>query len=328
MHPGRTENGMHRPGFGLTLAHRQWALVLAGGDGTRLQELTRLIAGMPIPKQYCRIHAGDSLLEATLQRIEPLVPTTRTLVIVNNNHLKLAREQLTVLPEENILVQPHNRDTGPGLLFALSELVRRDPNAKVAVFPSDHYVGNPAVFRTHIERMAAVVDACPERISLLGIRPEWPEPGFGYIELGATLAMGHGSTAFAVSAFSEKPSPSAAAAIVARGGLWNSFVMMFRATRVLELVAAVRPSDVEVMQRLNADGRLRSDYHLLPRWNFSADFLVQIPQHLAVVEADSTRWSDWGTREAIERTFASLNQVPPWQLQPGASPHAVIRPMA
>src|SRR5881296_2928581 len=95
---------------------RLWALVLAGGDGTRLQSLTRLIAGAPIPKQYCRIVDNRSLLEATLDRIAPLASRERTLVIVNRGHLRLARPQLATLPAANVIVQPRNLDTGPGIL--------------------------------------------------------------------------------------------------------------------------------------------------------------------------------------------------------------------
>lgn len=296
-----------------------WALVLAGGDGTRLQELTRLISGAPIPKQYCRIHNGQSLLQNTLKRIAPLVAPMRTLAVVNRSHLSFAREQLTTIPATNVLVQPDNRDTGPGLLFALLELERRDPDATVAVFPSDHYVGNPSVFRTHVQRVCEVIRQCPTRIGLLGIRPEWTEPGYGYIEPGPTLPLRCGAAAFGVAAFREKPGTESAAAIIARGGLWNSFVMVFRVARVLELISAVRPHDDAVMRQLASCGRLQSDYNNLPRWNFSADFLGHIPQHLVVVDADRTRWSDWGTREAIERTFATLKQVPPWLMSHATS---------
>src|ERR1051325_9721028 len=122
------------------------ALILAGGDGTRLQELTRWIAGTPIPKQCCRLLGGRSLLEATLRRAQSFAPRERTTVIVNENHLDVGWEQVQTLPAENILIQPRNRDTGPGLLFSLLHLARRDPHGTVAVFPSDHYVGNEAVF--------------------------------------------------------------------------------------------------------------------------------------------------------------------------------------
>ena len=82
-----------------------WALVLAGGDGKRLQEFTREIAGVPIPKQYCRLLGEQSLLEATLARTLRFAPPERTLVVVNDNHLALARAQLGALPSQNVLVQ-------------------------------------------------------------------------------------------------------------------------------------------------------------------------------------------------------------------------------
>src|SRR5437773_10236114 len=87
-----------------------WALVLAGGDGTRLQSLTYLIAGAPIPKQYCRILGPRSLLETTLWRIAPLVATERTLAIMNRDHLAIARPQLTSLHARNVLVQPRRSE--------------------------------------------------------------------------------------------------------------------------------------------------------------------------------------------------------------------------
>src|SRR5512147_1483715 len=95
------------------------ALLLAGGDGMRLQELTREIAGAPIPKQYCRLLQGSSLLEATLSRAQLFTSRERIKVVVNQDHLKLAKEQLRTLPDSNIFVQPSNRDTGPGMIFAL-----------------------------------------------------------------------------------------------------------------------------------------------------------------------------------------------------------------
>ncbi|MEW6267798.1 MAG: sugar phosphate nucleotidyltransferase, partial [Thermodesulfobacteriota bacterium] len=124
-----------------------WALVLAGGDGRRLRALTQRLAGRPIPKQYCRIAGDRSMLEATLDRIAPLVPAARTLVIVNRDHLHLARPQLAGLPAENVLVQPCNRDTGPGLLWSVLAVERRAPGALLAVLPSDHFVADGAAFR-------------------------------------------------------------------------------------------------------------------------------------------------------------------------------------
>jgi len=284
---------------------RPWALVLAGGDGKRLQILTRKIAGAPIPKQYCRITGDRSLLEATLARIVPLVPRERTLVVVNRSHLELALPQLHDVPLGNVIVQPGNRDTGPGIVFGLLDLIARRPRAPVVVFPSDHYVDDGSAFREHVARAILLVDMFPTRIVLLGIRPTHPEPAFGYIEPGAPLVVPgiESLAAYQVAAFHEKPSVEAAKHLQRMGALWNSFVMVFHPSRLLALLEARRSADVE---RLRGVIRFGAEYEDVPRWNFSADFLTEIADHLLVVPVGGVYWSDWGTPEAVEQTLAVL----------------------
>jgi len=293
------------------MADHLWALVLAGGDGTRLQPLTRAIAGAPIPKQYCRIVGNRSLLEATLDRIAPSVPPERTLAIVNRGHLRLARPQLATLPPANVLVQPVNRDTGLGILVSLLELARRDPRATVAMFPSDHDVRNAAAFRRNVARMVDLIDVQPDRIVLLGARPDRPDTGFGYIAPGPRVdASGR---AFRVLAFHEKPARAVATRIIRRGGVWNTFVTVGRVARLVDLLGQVRPDDIDQLASVPVDPvALAPIYDGLPAWNFSRDFLARIPEHLLVARADDLGWSDWGTPEAIERTLVSMGVVPPW----------------
>ena len=306
--PAHRTRVTHRPTDGL------WALVLAGGDGTRLRELTRLISGAPIPKQYCRILGDRSLLEATLARVAPLVPRERTVVIVNRGHLELAWSQLAALPAQNLLVQPGNRDTGPGVLFSLLALARRQPDATVAVFPSDHHIGDERRFRAHVARMAQLVDEHPEKVALLGVEPDRLEGGFGYIVPGEQLRSAGGGEGAHVVSFHEKPTPSLAARIVGRGALWNSFVMVFRLSRMLELLHEVRPAGASRLARLLDDpDALVAAYPSIAPWNFSRDFLARIPEHLAVVRAADLGWSDWGTPAAIEQTLTAMGVFPPWQ---------------
>jgi mannose-1-phosphate guanylyltransferase len=283
----------------------RWALVLAGGDGTRLQELTARIAGKPIPKQYCRIAGNRSMLEATLDRVRAFVPPERTLLIVNANHLEIAGPQLCTLPPANVLVQSENRDTGPGILRCLLHLQRRRPGAHMAVFPSDHYVEDDAAFVAHVAGAATLVARMPGKVVLLGIRPDRPEPGYGYVMPGPRVALHDGGAAFHVGVFHEKPPLPVAEQLVRRGGLWNSFVMVFAVDHMLALVQRLRPADF---------GRMSVGDGAPTSWNFSSGLLARIPHHLVVLRVDDTGWSDWGTPEAIERTFASQNRIPPWQI--------------
>src|SRR5882757_6238642 len=201
-----------------------WALVLAGGDGTRLRHITRLLAGEPIPKQYCRITGDRSMLEATLDRVRPLVRSEQTLVIVNHDHLRLAAPQLSSLPSENLLVQPRNLDTGPGIFWSLFEIERRQPGARVAMFPSDHYVAHEVAFRARVRDALGVVRRRPDKLALLGVEPEEPSSEYGYV-LPATALEDEDDAVFHVESFREKPERTLAVRIVRRGGLWNSFVM-------------------------------------------------------------------------------------------------------
>jgi mannose-1-phosphate guanylyltransferase len=291
-----------------------WALVLAGGDGTRLRDVTTQIAGRPIPKQYCRILGDRSMLETTLARVSPLVPHKRTLVIINQDHLEMACPQVSGLPTTSVLVQPQNRDTGPGLLLSLLEIADRDPSARVAVLPSDHYFENDEALRAHLARADEIVARNPRMIVLLGMQPDLPDTGYGYVEPAAPLRSGDRMDAFHVAAFREKPTLALARRIVARGALWNSFVMVFEVGRVLDLLRTIRPADFDHMLRCRRDDTIDSHgYADLPRWNFSHDFLQQIPQHLIVLRVEGTHWSDWGTPQAIERTFARLRRIPPWR---------------
>jgi mannose-1-phosphate guanylyltransferase len=301
-----------------------WALVLAGGDGTRLRALTRLIAGEPIPKQYCRITGERSMLEATLDRVAPLVPARRTIVIVNQDHLGLALPQLAGIPGENVLVQPRNCDTGPGIVWSLLEIQRRNPDARVAMFPSDHYVADDTAFRASVQRALRVVGRYPDKLALLGIEPEEPSSEYGYVMPSARLDAASNEI-FHVGSFREKPSPQVAADLVRAGGLWSSFVMTFRVSRALELLARRMPDAVRALeiasQRRDA---LELHYARQAAWSFSNDFLSRVARDLVVVRAQRTGWSDWGTPHAIERTFAAMNRVPPWHTGSGAG-HAVPR---
>ncbi len=300
-----------------------WALVLAGGDGTRLQDLTREIAGAPIPKQYCRLLGNHSLLEATLARSQQFAPLQRTLVIVNNDHLDVGREQLRPLPPDNVVVQPCNRDTGPGLLLALMQLGHRSPGATVAVFPSDHYVGDDCAFVAHVTRAATLVNQHPAKVVLLGIRPDRPEPGYGYITPARPFrSRCEACMTFRVAAFREKPTADLARSLFTEGGLWNSFVMVFRLNRMLELLQCVAPKEFQHMWRSSGDpGRIAEVYRDLTPWNFSTHVLARITQHLLVLPVDDVHWSDWGTRESIEHTLRTLNKTQPWSVhkQPSAA---------
>jgi mannose-1-phosphate guanylyltransferase len=289
------------------------ALLLAGGDGMRLRELTSEIAGTPIPKQYCRLLHGSSLLEASISRVNLLFPRECINVVINEDHVDLAKDQVKSLPDSNVFIQPLNRDTGPGMVFALLNLERTYGDATVAVFPTDHYIDRNWAFVVHVMRAVNAISRQPDKIGILGVVPDRPETGYGYIIPGNSVKTQ--GKAYQVEAFTEKPNPAEARNIIARGGLWNTFVMVFRLSRMLELLHHMVPHEVEKMSALrNSPYRATELYQKITAWNFSTQVLSRIPQHLIVFRMSNVSWSDWGTRESIERTYKALNIVPFWKM--------------
>jgi mannose-1-phosphate guanylyltransferase len=294
------------------------ALLLAGGDGARLQDLTREIAGAPIPKQYCRLWHGTSLLESTLLRAQLFAPNEQISVVINQDHMDLAMDQLQAVPESKIFIQPSNRDTGPGMVFALLNLEREYPDAIVAAFPTDHFIDNDRAFIAHALHASHIIAQMPDKIAILGIAPDRPETGYGYIL--PSVPLGDLEKAFHVEAFTEKPSVANAKNIISRGGLWNTFVMVFRLSRMLELVSELVPNEFADLLRLRNEPHKAADiYQNLNSWNLSSQVLSRIPEHLIMHKVSDVHWSDWGTRESVERTYKALNMVPFWNLSNSAA---------
>jgi mannose-1-phosphate guanylyltransferase len=294
---------------------QRFALLLAGGDGTRLQEFTAQLTGAPIPKQYCPLMRGRSLLELTLSRTRYFAPIENTRVIVNQNHLELAKNQLQALPDNSIFVQPENRDTGPGMIFALMQIARTSPDATIAVFPTDHFVDNDRAFIAHVLSATCLVHQFPQKIAILGVTPSHPDTGYGYIMPGRSLDTTLASRRVChVKAFNEKPSRIMAREFIAQGGLWNTFVMVFQLKRVLGLLRDMAPKDSQKLFDVqDYPAEAPAIYRDLNPWNFSTHILSRIAEELIVLEAPDIHWSDWGTRESIERSYKRMNLAPAWR---------------
>jgi mannose-1-phosphate guanylyltransferase len=216
-----------------------------------------------------------------------------------------------------IFVQPENCDTGPGIIFALMQIARTSPDALVAVFPTDHFIDDEKAFMAHVLRATCLVHQFPQKIAILGVTPNNPETGYGYIMPGRPLRTA--LTPWRVShvkAFNEKPSPIAAREFISQGGLWNTFVMVFQLKRVLGLLRDMAPKDSQRLFHLQDYGaEAPAVYRDISPWNFSSHILARIVKELIVLEAPDIRWSDWGTRESIERTYRHMNLVPAWRPQ-------------
>jgi mannose-1-phosphate guanylyltransferase len=290
-----------------------WGIVLAAGEGSRVREfLTQLCGGRGI-KQFCAVIGHRSMLHHTLGRIEPLIPRERTLVVVSTEHRTEAAAQLSHWPVENIIFQPRNRDTAPGILLPLAHLSHRAPFANVAIFPSDHFILDEDRFMRAVARAAAEVRRFQQELILLGIAPDKAEEGYGWIEPAPQEAE---RETRAVQRFWEKPSSVTARALLARGALWNTFVCVAWAPTLWGMVQHVAPDLAAAFTKIrNALGKPHATivteqvYETLRAVNFSAGICEPLAPRLRVLPVPDVGWSDWGSIERIRASLAQMGKL-------------------
>jgi mannose-1-phosphate guanylyltransferase len=284
-----------------------WALVLAGGEGSRLQSLTTLASGLAVPKQFCSFGGGLSLLNDALRRASVIAPPERSCAIVSEHHARWWQSLPISVPKKNLIVQPRNRGTAVGVLLPLLHILHRDPDASLLVLPSDHYVRNEAVLANSLRAAMREVERRSDRIVLLGLTPEEADPELGYI-----VPMGErGPSPREVSQFIEKPSPASANALIQCGGLWNSFIFATHGRTLLRAFQARCPDVVaslwdaitnrgdEETQRRN----IAAVYERALSLDFSRDVLETSLPYLTVATVPPCGWSDLGTPRRVAETF-------------------------
>lgn len=222
-----------------------YAVILAGGSGTRFWPASRRLN----PKQLLCIgpQPDQSLIAATVRRIEPLCPPERTLVATGEHLLEQTRRALPWLPDSSFLGEPVARNTAPCIGWATAIARRRSHDALVMVLPSDHHIGDEPAFRAALERALASAEKGP--ITTIGIEPTRPETGFGYIEAGEDAGEG----VRRVARFVEKPDRQRAEEYLASGcHFWNSGMFLFRATTMLDAIARHMPDLSAGLARIEA----------------------------------------------------------------------------
>jgi mannose-1-phosphate guanylyltransferase len=277
-----------------------WALILAAGDGSRLRALTSDRSGMPVPKQYCSLRGGATLLEDTIRRAEAFCTPAHISLIVADRHREWWEPSLSRIPSGNIVVQPGNRGTAVGVLLQLLQVLRLDPQAEVLLLPSDHFIGDEPVMER--AQLAALdhIRKQPLDIVLLGMEPSFPDPELGYI-LPGTNAVG---ALPSVREFTEKPSVARARALIAAGALWNAFILAARGSTLLELFERRLP---DVVLALRSSSDLADTYEQLPVVDFSRHVLSGTAlRRLRVLAVPECGWNDLGTPERVGETLARL----------------------
>ncbi|MDR9417640.1 mannose-1-phosphate guanylyltransferase [Gracilimonas sp.] len=207
-----------------------YAVIMAGGAGTRFwPRSTR-----KLPKQFLSLFGEGTMIQNTASRIEALIPQDRILVVTNDSYTNLVKEQLPGVPDENIVGEPVAKNTAPCVAIAAEMLYKKDPNATMVVLPADHHIENPGAFLQYLK--AAIQKAeSGEFLVTVGIEPDSPETGYGYIHGdNSTKETYNDKSVYPVQAFKEKPDLETAQQFLETGDYyWNSGMFIWRAKSVL-----------------------------------------------------------------------------------------------
>jgi mannose-1-phosphate guanylyltransferase len=279
-----------------------YGIVMAGGVGSRLWPRSRTST----PKQFLDLLGPRSMLQETVDRIEPLISLDRLLVVVGEEHVKTVEAQVPGLPAANILVEPEPRGTAPCVGLAAVAVGQRDPEATMAVFPADHRIADAAGFRRAI---AAAAEIAQERyLVTLGITADRPHTGYGYIQRGAPLPEVNGLTPFQVQRFTEKPDAATAEHFLDSGEYyWNGGIFVWQAVTILKEMARLLPRlYVQLEAMADAWNRpwrqeaLEAAYQQVPRTTIDYG-IMEKADRIAVVPV-SVGWDDVGN-------WATLSQL-------------------
>ena len=299
----------------MTTGGGAWALVLAGGDGNRLRALTTRPCGSAVPKQFCSLHGGQSLLEDAFDRAAALTDHAHIATIVAQQHRQWWSEieRVSRLQPGNVIVQPRNCGTAIGVLYALFHILYKDPHAHVVLLPADHYVRDEEILRRSLTAAVECTRRDETRPVLLGLEPDEADTDLGYILPGNPDRSG----ARTVARFVEKPDRACAAELIDAGGLWNSFIIAAAAQALIDLflprhAAMVMEMQVIVSRGLEAGSSTAAwpaivdMYERLPHLDFSRDLLQGREDKLCVVSVPACGWSDLGTPRRVGETLRRL----------------------
>jgi len=272
-------------------------LLLAGGIGSRLWPVSREL----YPKQLVSFIGKDSLLQSTIKRLSPVFAMENVRVVCGNDHLhEIARhmEEAGVTPQEKIICEPCGRNTAPAILLGVLQVLQKERDAVFCVFPADHIIKNTKSFHEKVKN--ALLLAHNGHIVMFGIKPNYPETGYGYIECEKKIqTKGLSSQALKIKRFVEKPDAQTAAAYIDAGNFfWNSGMFAFKASVIIEAFKKFQPELYSKMAHMFSSGTLNSNaYEQLP--DISIDYAVMEKTDKGMVLPSDFGWSDIGSWKSL-----------------------------
>ncbi|MEG0517841.1 MAG: mannose-1-phosphate guanylyltransferase [Bacteroidales bacterium] len=280
----------------------KYCIIMAGGIGSRFWPVSR----NAMPKQFLDIlGTGSSFLQQTFKRFEKIVPAENILIVTSEQYGSLVKEQLPQLRDENILLEPHRRNTAPCIAYATYKLYKKNPDATVVVAPCDHLILNEDLFLETIDNALSFAQEHNELFTL-GIKPTRPETGYGYIQTNnSKVRTINGYVSYSVKTFTEKPDKELAKILFESGEfLWNSGIFVWNLKAIKEELEKHLPDIANPFKdglpyyyTEEEPGYIKGIYEACN--GISIDYGVMEKTSKSWVFEASFGWSDLGTWESL-----------------------------
>ncbi|ANQ53609.1 mannose-1-phosphate guanylyltransferase [Thermosipho sp. 1063] len=275
------------------------ALIMAGGKGERFWPYST----DERPKQFINLFGEKTMIQQTVERLEGFIPNEQIFIVTGERYVKLVREQLPNIPEKNIIIEPEGRNTAPCIALSAFYIKKFLGNVNLAVFPADHLVRRVDDFKKALSHAFEFVDSNEDAIVTLGIKPNRPETGYGYIKfIGKELKINE--TILKVDRFVEKPDKETAKKYIEEGNyLWNAGIFVWKIDTILKNTKVFLQNTYNVLSKVfedeNFKDKLRKLYGKVDK--ISVDFgIMEKAKNIYVIPSEFG-WDDVGSWTAVER---------------------------
>ena len=285
------------------------ALIMAGGSGQRFWPLST----EEKPKQLLKLFSNKSMIRETVDRILPIIPTERIFVATNIKQVEGLREELPFLPKENIIIEPEMKDTAACIGYSALIIEKKFPNSEMVVLASDHLIQKEQVFRDTLMRAVNEVSQNEEKIITLGIKPNQPHTGYGYIEVNKKEIMEE-KEIYPVKAFHEKPNFERAEFFLEEGNYyWNSGRFIWKTHIIIDNIKKYMPEHGEIISNLELvisnekiekeekNRQVKEEFSKFEK--ISIDYgVMEKSEKIEVIPVD-IGWNDIGSFPSLEEVF-------------------------
>ena len=278
-------------------------VIMAGGIGSRFWPMS----SESVPKQFLDVlGTGRSLLQMTVDRFLPISDLSRIWVVTSKAFESQVREQLPDLPEQNILLEPCRRNTAPCIAYVSWVIKSQDPTANIVVSPSDHCVTDVARFQKAISECLQFTEQS-DAIVTLGMHPDRPETGYGYIEADLSYATLTNQNIYRVDSFKEKPNLEVAEQYIQKSNYyWNSGIFVWNVSTIVNAFRVYQPQMAAIFENLRDDYRTPREQALIDEVfptcdSISVDYAIMEHADEIYVYPDEFGWSDLGSWSSLYR---------------------------